>query len=1036
MSLIVRCVGVDRHRDPRVPDLTGARRDATAVWALVRDTLPGADARLVADADATAEAIRRVLGDTLGAAGPDDDVLLMFAGHGTHDHRLVAHDTTPDAYEATTVPMRDLAALFRTTRARSVVCVLDCCFSGAAPARVLEDTPASRDLPVDASAFGGAGRVMITASRLDEPAYEHPRRRHGLLSNALITVLTRAGAGEAAGTGAAVVGAGTVSLATAMDEVLALVRADAAAMGCTQTPQLLGLIDGGLTMPALRRGAHFLAAFPETGRPAVGPAVADLAAYDLPPAALAAWAEAYPAGLNALQVAAVNEYGVLAGDSALVVAPTSAGKTLIGELAAVRAVADGRKAVFLLPYRALVNEKYDQFASRYGAGLGLRVVRCTGDYADQRAAFVNGKYDLALLTFEMFLALAVGNRAVLPRVGLVVLDEAQFIADPGRGITVELLLTLLRAARDRGVAPQLLALSATIGALNHFDDWLGLRALVSDRRPVPLEFGVLDRTGTFEVLTADGRRETRQLLPRHAVVQRRQKASSQDVLVPLVRQLIADPDARERVLVFRNQRGAAEGCANYLAADLGLPSAAAVLADLPTLDRSSASEALRRALAGGAAFHTSDLNREERAAVERAFRDPGGAVRVLAATMTVAAGVNTPASTVVIVEHGFPWANQAYTVGEVRNMAGRAGRLGLRETGRAILLADTPLERRRLFDTYVATGPEPVRSSFTGEDVGTWLIRLFAQVEAVPADAVAGLLANTFGGYLAARRDPAWPARTAAAAADLVRRMEAQGLLERDADGRLRLTLLGRACGQSSLALASALRVVELVRRPRAGGLTPMALMALVQALPEMDDGPYTPLVKRGQGEARWPREAAAVFGDEVARALQERAPDFHGYYGRAKRACLLDAWARGVPVAEIERAFTANPFSAVSGGSVRAIADATRFHLRSAAAIAQVAAPGASPDPDGMEELLRQLEAGLPADALDLLALGLPLARGEYLALAAAGLRTAAGVRAAPRAALAAVLGQGRVRDLQLGGAPVPGGGAPGGAGAGAGAA
>ena len=1004
MSLTVRCVGVDRHQDYRIPDLAGAGRDATALWALVCDTLPDADARLAVNEEATADVIRQVLSETLNAAGPDDDVLVMFAGHGTHDHRLVAHDTTPEQYEATTISMSEVAALFRATRARSAICILDCCFSGGAPARVLDDTPTSRDLPVDSQSFGGAGRVMITASRFDEPAYEHPQRRHGLLTNALITVLTRADGPGAEG--------GTVSLVSAMDQVLALVRADAAAMGCTQTPMFLGLIEGGLTMPLLRRGSRYLAAFPEAARRVVGFAFSDLVAYDIPPAVLEAWTDWYAGGLNELQLDAVNEYGVLAGDSALVIAPTSAGKTFIGELAAVRAVTEGRKAVFLLPYRALVNEKYDQFLALYGERLGLRVVRCSGDYADQRTLFINGKYDLAVLTFEMFLALAVGNRAVLPRVGLVVLDEAQFISDPTRGITVELILTYLRAARDRGIAPQLLALSATIGATNHFDDWLGLKPLVSRTRPVPLEIGVLDRSGTFEVLTADGRREIRQLLPRYAVVQRRQKASSQDVLVPLVQQIIGDHEAREKVLIFRNQRGSAAGCAAYLANELGLPPANDVVAALPALDRSAASDALRRTLPGGTAFHTSDLNRDERAVIERAFRDPGGPVRVLAATMTVAAGINTPASTVVIVEHGFPWESQDYSIGEMRNMAGRAGRLGFRETGRAIILAETPLERRQLFEKYVVREPEPVRSSFTGEDVGTWLIRLFAQTEAVPADAVVRLLANTFGGYLATRRDSKWPERIAREAGDLVRRMEAQGLLERDAMGLLHLTLLGRACGESSLSLASALRLVELVRRQRGGALTPGTLMALVQGLPEMDQQ-YTPLFKRGQGEAKWTREAALIYGDWVVRALQERAPDFHAYYGRAKRACLLDAWTRGMATGDIERRFTHNPFSGVAAGDIRAIADLSRFHLRSAAAIAQVALPGTAPEPEAMEQLLRQLETGLPADALDLLALRLPLARGEYLALVAAGLRTAAAVLNAPEAQIAAILSPERAKQI-----------------------
>ncbi len=1003
MSLIARCVGIDRHRDDRIPDLTGARRDATALWALISDTLPSADARLIADEDATSSAIRQVLADTLGAAGPGDDVIVMFAGHGTNDHRLVAHDTAVESYETTTIPMGELAALFRSTKARSAICILDCCFSGAAPARVLEGTPASRDVPVDTQSFGGAGRVMITASKFDEPAYEHPQRRHGLLTNALLTVLTRAGAAG---------GTDTVSLAAAMDEVLALVRADAAAMGCTQTPILLGLVEGGLTMPALRRGTRYFEAFPEAARPVVGAPIAGLSAYRLPHAVLDAWADRYPNGLNDLQLAAVNEYGVLAGDSALVIAPTSGGKTLIGELAAVRAVAEGRKAVFLLPYRALVNEKYDQFASLYGDRLGLRVVRCSGDYADQRTAFVNGKYDLAVLTFEMFLALAVGNRAVLPRIGLVVLDEAQFISDPTRGITVELILTLIRTARERGVAPQLLALSATIGAINHLDDWLGVKALVSDKRPVPLEFGVLDRMGMFEVLTADGRREVRQLVPDREIVQRRQKASSQDVIVPLARRLLGDPVAREKVLLFRNQRGAAEGCAKYLANELGLPSADDVITALPTHDRSTASEALRDALRGGTALHTSDLNREERAIVERAFRDPDGKVRVLAATMTVAAGINTPASTVIIVEHDFPWENQEYTVAEMRNMAGRAGRLGFRETGRAVILAATPLERRRLFERYVTSAAEPVTSSFTGSDVATWLVRLFAQAEAVPAETVIRLLTNTFGGYLEALRNPRWSERMARDAAELVRRMEAQALLERDAHALLHLTLLGRACGQSSLSLASALRLVEVVQRPYTAPLTPERFMALIQALPEMDDQ-YTPMAKRGQGEARWPRDATAPLGSDVVRALQERAPDVHTYYGRAKRACILLAWTSGEPTAQIQRRFTLNPFNSVGAGDIRGIADLTRFHLRSAATIAHIAAPAGAPDPDAMERLLRQLETGLPASALDLLTLRLPLVRGEYLALAAAGLSTAAAVLAAPEERVAAVLGVTRARQL-----------------------
>jgi hypothetical protein len=50
-------------------------------------------------------------------------------------------------------------------------------------------------------------------------------------------------------------------------------------------------------------------------------------------------------------------------------------------------------------------------------------------------------------------------------------------------------------------------------------------------------------------------------------VQRRDKPSSQDVIVPLAQQLVAQG---EKLLVFRNMRGPAQGCAKYLSKKLGL----------------------------------------------------------------------------------------------------------------------------------------------------------------------------------------------------------------------------------------------------------------------------------------------------------------------------------------------------------------------------------------------------------------------------------------------------------------------------------
>lgn len=797
-----------------------------------------------------------------------------------------------------------------------------------------------------------------------------------------------------------------------MDKVTEIVRAEAGRIGVQQTPVHLGYVEGGFTFPPLRPGALFYQHFPELRGYRVGKSLHDLAVFGLPTPILAEWSARFKGGLNDLQLAAVNDHRILDGNSLLVVAPTSSGKTFIGELAATRAVISGRKAVFLLPYRALVNEKYDQFDGLYGTQLGMRVIRCTGDYTDETAAFMRGKYDIALLTYEMFLNLVVRSRGLLNQIGLVVLDEAQFITDPGRGMSIELLLTFLITARDQGVEPQIIALSAVIGDVNNFDQWLGCDKLITMERPVRLVEGVLDRSGVYQFLDETGAVREEQLLPFGAIQQRGKKPSSQDVIVPLVRKLLGESESA-KVIVFRNQRGSAQGCARYLAHDLGLPSATEALAAVPAYDLSGASAALRECLAGGTAFHTSNLNRDERQVVEQAFRDPQSKVRALAATTTVAAGINTPASAVILAEQEFLGEDgRRFTVAEYKNMAGRAGRLGYNEAGQAIILADNPYQRRELFSRYVTGQLEPFRSSFDPQQLETWVVRLLVQIDQVPRIEVGRLLANTYGGYLANRAYPGWQNEIEARIEDLLARMEGLGLVEQEGD-RIGLTLLGRACGESALSFSSAMRLVETLRQVGPQQLTAEMLMALIQLLPESDGG-YTPMFKKGTTESRNVGLAAARYGPQVTRALQAYAGDVMNYYARCKRAALLWDWIQGTPIEEIERRYTVTPYAGqITHGDVRKFADAARYHLRSASQIVSITFMGEGPDDETMEALLKRLEVGVPADALGLLALPLAFGRGEYLTLHGAGIKTPDDAFAASLEVLAGLIGPARAQQI-----------------------
>jgi helicase len=76
------CIGVTKHEDPSINELPGAARDARAVWAVLKDNLPGIYDTLLLDKDATIARIQEVLQVILGDAESEDVVIVSV------DHRL------------------------------------------------------------------------------------------------------------------------------------------------------------------------------------------------------------------------------------------------------------------------------------------------------------------------------------------------------------------------------------------------------------------------------------------------------------------------------------------------------------------------------------------------------------------------------------------------------------------------------------------------------------------------------------------------------------------------------------------------------------------------------------------------------------------------------------------------------------------------------------------------------------------------------------------------------------------------------------
>ncbi|ACJ16833.1 DNA helicase [Thermococcus onnurineus NA1] len=390
--------------------------------------------------------------------------------------------------------------------------------------------------------------------------------------------------------------------------------------------------------------------------------------------------ELYPPQAEALRS------GVLEGKNLVLAIPTASGKTLVSEIVMVnKLLREGGKAVYLVPLKALAEEKYREF--KEWEVLGLRVAATTGDY-DSTDEWL-GRYDIIVATAEKFDSLLRHGSSWIKDVKLVVADEVHLIGSYDRGATLEMILSHMLGRA------QILALSATVGNAEELAEWLNAELVVSNWRPVQLRKGVfaqgelfwedgkIDRyPANWDSLAIDAVKRGKQAL---IFVNTRRSAEKEAVsLAPKIARLLTKPE----------QRGLKE------------------LAD--SLESNPTNEKLKKALRGGVAFHHAGLSRTERTMIEDAFRE--GLIKVITATPTLSAGLNLPAFRVIIRDtkrySNFGWVD--IPVLEIQQMMGRAGRPKYDKVGEAIIVARTE-DPKKLMDRYVFGKPEKLFSMLANE---------------------------------------------------------------------------------------------------------------------------------------------------------------------------------------------------------------------------------------------------------------------------------------------------------------------------------
>ena len=318
----------------------------------------------------------------------------------------------------------------------------------------------------------------------------------------------------------------------------------------------------------------------------------------------------------------------------LIMAPTSGGKTLVGELAGISKLLKNKnsKMLYLVPIVALANIRTEEFKKKYKL-LKLKIVKKVGEslLEKKKETFADNLYDadIIIATYEAIdFILRSGNMGQLGEIKTIIVDEIQVLIDPDRGYLLDGFIARLKSLFKNA---QFLYLSATVGEPELLAKKLSCSLIRYNNRPVPIE--------------------------RHLLLCLNENIKHRNIakLVRAAYSRKSNYGFKGQSIIFSNTRKKCETLTAYLQ-NRGIKVRA---------------------------YH-SGLTSEERKIIELEFLSQN--IAGVVATAALAAGVDLPASQVIFesLAMGISWL----TVAEFEQMLGRAGRLKKHDLGLAYLLVE------------------------------------------------------------------------------------------------------------------------------------------------------------------------------------------------------------------------------------------------------------------------------------------------------------------------------------------------------------
>ena len=381
--------------------------------------------------------------------------------------------------------------------------------------------------------------------------------------------------------------------------------------------------------------------------------------------------------------------------SVLINVPTSAGKSLIAELAITTFLNRNQKAraIWIVPSRALVSEVFLRLRKRFKR-IGISVSTAVGgvELTPGETAFDRGAKVL-VVTPEKLDGLLRRVSDLLNMATLVVFDEMHKIAETGRGWFLESVIAwmLLKARRDDRI--KFLFMSAVLPNVDTFEVWLGMgeercETVTSRWRPT--------RLALFSVNEGDYGRSVEIYLHQQNNStfiggRTRPKTGSHQYIIPVefVDYLINVEGTAKSILVFYYTK-------NDLNTFVGTLVEQGVLEELDSPELLALSEkfsgiygpghAFTQAVRQGVGIDHGDLPIWLRGMVEEAFRNQS--LKLLAANQVILEGVNFPIDDMLVCSLGSLSGkvfNYRLRKQDFINLVGRVGRALVNTEGRCFI---------------------------------------------------------------------------------------------------------------------------------------------------------------------------------------------------------------------------------------------------------------------------------------------------------------------------------------------------------------